>query len=601
MGPLPASAIETNSLQLSHMLDHINIPDDLSTCQQMLRELMAAHERLKQVYRELLDTCTSVHDAHQKLEQEKAELELTIRELMNRLHGRRSERHTHSPDQLALDFGEAEVVTVVPDVTEDEEFVDIEKHKRRRRGRRKRGEQFPEHLERRTERVEPSLPEGVRLEDCQQIGIDVVETLEFERPKLWVRRIEYPKYTVPSHPELNIVQGARVPSLISGGSFGYGVAAEVLFNKFALHLPLYRQQDPFAQLGWAPNRSSLCQIVIHSVELLRPLAELAAERVLASSVIHTDDTEVILLTPGVGRGSRKARLWIYRSNEAGSQYNVFAFTNSRARAGPDEFLHDFRGTICGDCYSGYVNIEDVTGGRIVFSACNAHARRYVFDAREQQPALSSEILALYRALYDIEERGSRLDLDARLELRQRESVPLMRRIEFLIHSPAAMDLLPKSKLGLAIAYMRNNWEALTRFLGDARLPIDNNESERDLRRVAIGRNNWLFVGSEDGGERTATILTIVSSAHRHDLDVWAYLHDVLQQLANGNMSIEELLPDVWKANHPEHVRNFRTEERQQRADQRRYRHALRRIEAAQALTVKVAKVPAGEARPQRTL
>lgn len=565
------------------MLDQQDLPDDLQACQRMLLELSAAYERLRQVHEELLDTCTSIQELQQKLEQEKVELEQTIKELMNRLYGRRSERHQVSPDQLPLDFGEGDVVEVEPDVTEDEEFVADHEKKKRRRKRKKRGGRFPDHLERRTERIEPILPDGIGPEDCEQIGVDVVEIMEFDRPRLWVRRIEYPKYKIPSLPQLNILQGERAPSLIPGGSFGFGIGAEVLFNKFALHMPLYRQQDPFAQLGWAPNRSTLCQIVANSAELLRPLAMLETDRVLSSLVINTDDTEVTLLTPGEGKGSRKARLWIYRSNEEQARYDAFAFTNSRARAGPDEFLKDFHGTICGDCYSGYVNIEYVTDGRIAFSACNAHARRYVFNAREQHAELSSEILALYRALYDIEERASRLDPAARLRLRRKESVPLMKRMEFVINRPLAMKLLPKSKLGQAFGYLRNNWEALKRFLGDARLPIDNNEAERDLRRVAVGRRNWLFVGSEEGGERTAIILTVVASAHRHDLDVWAYLRDVLQRLAKGEDNLEELLPDAWKAQHPEHVRDFRSEERQERAGQRRYRRAKRRIEAANAV------------------
>jgi transposase len=566
------------------MLEQQNLPDDLQACQQMLLELSAAHERLRRVYEELLATCTGMQDSHLKLEQEKEELEQTIKELMNRLYGRRSERLKVSPDQLALDFGEGDLVEVIPDVSKDEEFVaEHEQKKQRRRKRKKRGGRFPDHLERRTERIEPILPDGIRPEDCLQIGVDVVEIMEFDRPRLWVRRIEYPKYKIPSQPQRNIVQGERVPSLIPGGSFGFGIAAEVLFNKFALHIPLHRQQDPFAQLGWAPNRSTLCQIVVNSAELLRPLAMLETERVLSSLVINTDDTEVTLLTPGEGKGSRKARLWIYRSNEEHARYNAFAFTNSRARAGPDEFLRDFRGTICGDCYSGYVNIEDVTDGRIAFSACNSHARRYVYNAREQHAKLSSEITALYHLLYDIQERATRLDPAARLLLRRQESVPLMKRMEMVINSPSAMKLLPKSKLGRALSYMRNNWQALKRFLSDAQLPLDNNEAERDLRRVAIGRKNWMFVGSEEGGERTAIILTIVASAHRHDLDVWAYLRDVLERLAKGESNLEELLPDIWKTRHPQHVRDFRAEERQDRADERRYQRAKKRIELAKSM------------------
>ena len=332
------------------------------------------------------------------------------------------------------------------------------------------------------------------------------------------------------------------------------------------------------RLGWAPNRSTLGQIVITSADLLWRLASLMIERVLASSVINTDDTSATLLTPGEDKGSRKARFWLYRSNEPHALYDVFAFTNSRARAGPDEFLREFSGTICGDCYSGYVNIEDVTNGRIAFSACNAHARRYVRGAREQHPELSSEILALYRALYDIEDRVRHVDPVTRLLVRRRESVPLMQRIEYLINGPEAQLLLPKSKLGKALAYTRNNWDALKRFLSDGRLPIDNNEAERDLRRIAVGRKNWLFVGSENGGERAAIILTIVASAHRHDLDVWMSLRDVLERLAKGEDNLEELLPDVWKSQHPQHVRNFREEERQQRSDERRYRRAKQRVE-----------------------
>jgi transposase len=565
------------------MSETLILPDDLETCQQLLRELWEAHRRLQQVHAELLETCTSMQDSQEKLQQEKATLEETIKSLMHRLYGRRSERLPSAPDQLPLDFGDGEPIEVVPDASTDEAIVEEYQQKRRRRRRKKPlSGRFPGHLPRRTERIEPELPAGVQPEDCELIGVDVVEILDFERPNLWVRRLEYPKYKIPSQPQLKIVQGEREANLIPGGSFGFGLAAEVLFNKFGLHLPLYRQQDPLAQLGWVPSRSTLSQIIANAAELLRPLYLLETQRILASAVLNTDDTPVTLLTPGQGAGSRQARFWIYRSNQVGACYDAFAFTDDRTRAGPDEFLKDFQGTICGDCYSGYVNIEDVTGGRIVFSACNAHARRYVHNAREQQPQLSSQVLALYGALYDIEERGSRLDDVARLLLRRRESVPLMRQLETLLDSPLARGLLPKSKLGIAIGYLRNHWDALTRFLSDGRLPIDNNEAERALRRIAVGRKNWLFVGCHEGGERSAVILTVIASAHRHDLDVWAYLRDILERLAKGETALEQLLPDLWKASHPQQVRTFREEEREQRGENRRYQAAKRRLESLRA-------------------
>jgi hypothetical protein len=331
----------------------------------------------------------------------------------------------------------------------------------------------------------------------------------------------------------------------------------------------------WAQSGWSPSRSTLGQIVTASARLFLPLAERMRRLILATAVLGTDDTPVTLLTPGVGGGSREARFWLYRGRDA-APYNVFAFTDSRAREGPDRFLETFHGVITGDCYSGYVNIEKVTRGRIRFSACLAHARRKIIEAREQQPALSSQILALMGELYDAEDRARTLDDAGRLALRQKESVPVMARLRAVLDSEAAKNVLPKSRFGQALGYLRNHWEAFQLYLQDGRLPIDNNDVERDHRRIAIGRKNWLFLGSEDAGDRTATILTIVGSAHRHDLDVWAYLRDVLERLARGTTDLEALLPDVWKAAHPEHVRTFREQEKQERAAARRYRRARRR-------------------------
>jgi transposase len=283
---------------------------------------------------------------------------------------------------------------------------------------------------------------------------------------------------------------------------------------------------------------------------------------------------------------------LYRGRQ-GAPYDVFAFTDSRTRDGPDAFLEPFRGILSGDCYSGYVNIEQVTQGRIKFSACLSHARRYVFTAREQQPVLASQMLAQFRQLYDIEDRGRTMDDAHRWELRQRESVPVMNRLRELLDSEAAKRVLPKSKFGQALGYLRNHWSAFQVYLGDGRVPIDNNDVERDLRRIAVGRNNWLFVGSEAAGERTATIFTIVASAHRHDLDVWEYLRDALEQLARGRAAaggdagridpaiLESLLPDVWAKSHPESIRTFRTNEKQRRAEVRRFKRAERRRTLAQ--------------------
>jgi len=287
------------------------------------------------------------------------------------------------------------------------------------------------------------------------------------------------------------------------------------------------------------------------------------------------------LTPDVGKGSRQARFWIYRGIQE-APYNVFAFTDSRAREGPDRFLESFRGILRGDCYSGYINIEQVTGGRIEFSACVAHARRKVFLSREQCPALSSPLLALLGERYDLEDRGRLLSDAQRLVLRQQESVPVMARLRAVLDRELARGVLPKSKFGQALSYLRNHWPAFQVFLRDGRVAIDNNDAERELRRGAIGRKNWMFIGSQDAGERTAAILSVISSAHRHDLDEWAYLYDVLDQLSRGTADLNSLLPDVWKAAHPAQVRTFRVDEKQPRAERRRYLRARRRLQQREA-------------------
>jgi transposase len=522
-----------------------------------------------------------MQESHENLEQEQEELQLTIKRLLHQLYGRRSERWKDSPGQQQLDFGAEEPSEPEgPSASASEDEGIVREHVLRRNERR-RSEKLPDHLQRRSERIGQTLAGGVKLADCELIGVDVVEILGFDHPSLWVRRIEYPKYKLPkssleSPSTSPIVQASRALNLIEGGRFGFGVVTEVLSSKFNLHVPLYRQQDTFAQLGWSASRSTLSQIVATAAEVLVPLAELFRQRVLAVPVLGTDDTPVRLLTPGEGEGSREARLWLYRGRDA-AQYNVFAFTDNRTRAGPDQFLESFCGTLSGDCYSGYVNIEEVTMGRIRFSACLAHARRKVFESREQQPLLSSQILALIGELYDIEDRARGLDDGNRLAMRQLQSVPVMARLRALLDSEAAARVLPASSFGKSLAYLRNHWSAFGVYLQDGRVPIDNNDVERDLRRVAIGRKNWLFLGSRDAGRRTATILSVIGSAYRHDLDVWAYVRDVLEQLAGGSTELESLLPDVWKAAHPEHVRTFREQEKEARAATRRFQRARRRL------------------------
>ena len=258
--------------------------------------------------------------------------------------------------------------------------------------------------------------------------------------------------------------------------------------------------------------------------------------------------------------------------------NVFDFTVSRHRDGPDDFLvaGGFVGKLLADCYSGYQGITLRSDARIVRAACNAHARRKIFDARENYPLLSSQFLATYQELYDIEDRAKVLSVGEREELRSAEARPIWQRMRQLLDGPAAASVLPKEKFAEALGYLRNQWDALQVYLIDGRLPIDNNQAEQLMKQVAIGRKNWLFLGSVAAGERMADLMTLVSSALRNDLDVWAYVKDVLDRLLAGSTDYASLRPDRWAASHPEHLRTYRTEERRDRAAAQHHRRAHRR-------------------------
>ena len=210
-------------------------------------------------------------------------------------------------------------------------------------------------------------------------------------------------------------------------------------------------------------------------------------------------------------------------------------------------------------------------------ACWAHARRHVYEHQHNDVTASALPLALINKIYDVERRATGMTSDEHGMLRATETRMYLDRLRDWLDGPVAGSLLPASKLAGAFNYIRNHWEALNVFVTDGRLPIDNNQGERLMRRVAVGRKNWLFVGSLRAGIRNASLMTLVASAHRNDLDVTMYLESVITHMLRGTAKVEELLPDVWKAHHPEAIRTYRTEERQEKASMALEQAAKRRV------------------------
>ena len=256
---------------------------------------------------------------------------------------------------------------------------------------------------------------------------------------------------------------------------------------------------------------------------------------------------------------------------------MYDFTENRKRDGPADFLKDFAGYLHADAFSGYDGIFTGSERSDSRSGLLAHARRKFFDARSSSPAEASLILEMIRRLYEVEDRARPLDDAARRDLRQAEAVPILERLRTELDRLSA-KLLPKSALAQAVTYALNQWKALCRYTEDGRLTIDNNVSERRVRDQAIGRKNWLFLGSEQAGPRAAVIYTIIAGAKRHRIEPWAYLNDVILQLTVDASpdSLERLLPDRWAAAHPEHVLNYRLDESREKARRRDQRRAERR-------------------------
>jgi transposase len=405
--------------------------------------------------------------------------------------------------------------------------------------------------------------------DC--IGEDITRELEYEPAKLAAHIHVRPKYACRRCKD-GVCAAPLPPRPIPGGIAGPGLITEVYVGKFGDHLPLYRLEDILSRYGVYLSRSTLCDWMKGVARLLRPLYELQRERVLQSSVMWTDDTHVRVL--GGAKGSFQGYFWTYIGDDQ-HPYSVYDFTNSRTRDGPTRFLESYSGYLHADAYTGYDAMFVDVGSGILEVACWAHARRKFFDAVRSYPRESHQVLEWIRQLYDIEDRAHDLSVDARRELRVREAIPVLDKIETYL-TELAPSALPKSTWGKAVTYTRNQWEALRRYTEDGRLTIDNNVSERTLRHQAIGRKNWLFLGHEAAGPRAAVLYTILAGAKRHRIEPWIYVRDLLLRLNAEDRRLEEMLPDRWAAAHPKAILDHRLEESRTRAIRTRARRAHRR-------------------------
>jgi transposase len=505
--------------------DPKHLPEDPKVLQQMVLDLIAQLDR----------ECT-----------ERNKIEVLLRELLDARRNRKSEQL--SSDQLALfaaawQARQAEAEPTKPDGSDDDDpnatsGADESASQKRTGGR----QPLARHLKR--ERIVHDLAEEEKhCSTCQQdlrpLGEESSERYEYIPAQLTVIEDICKKYACAC-----TVKTATKPSQpIEKSTAGASLLAQVIVAKMADHLPLHRQEKIFERHGVDISRKTMGGWLAQCADLLKPLYGSMKEVLFQSKVIGTDDTSVKVLDVKLPF-ARTGRIWPY-SGDAEHPVILYDYTATRERAGPEEFLKGYRGYLQADAYGGYDAFFKDPARGLIEVGCWAHARRYFHKALESDQPRMGPALLLIAQLYRVEKQAQPLTAKDRLRLRHLQSQPILEKLRnYLLE--IQVEVLPKSPEGRAVRYTLKNWTALTRYCEDGDLQIDNNATERAIRGIAVGRNNWVFFGSDEGGKTAAVLRSFVASCQRVGVDPFVWLKDILSRIADHPITrIAELLPHNW--------------------------------------------------------
>ena len=402
---------------------------------------------------------------------------------------------------------------------------------------------LPANLSRREIRHEPESTTCACGCQMKRIGEDVAEKLDYAPGVFTVERHIRGKWACAQCETIH--QVPVDPHIIDKGIPTTGLLAQVLVAKYADHLPLYRQEAIFGRAGLAIPRSTLAQWVGSCGVQLQPLVDAMRTELLQRRVLHADETPVSMLKPGNGKAHR-AYLWAYATGAFENiKAVVYDFCESRSGEHARRFLGDWRGSLTCDDFSGY---KALIASGVTEVGCLAHARRKFFDLHAANQSQIAEVaLQQFARVYEIEREVKEIATDQRQTIRQQQTKPLLDALhQWMV---LQRQKVPEgSASAKALDYSLRRWEALTRFVDDGQLPVDNNWIENQIRPIAIGRNNWLFAGSLRAGQRAAAVMTLIQSARLNGHDPYAYLKDVLARLPTQRVSlVHELLPHRWFA------------------------------------------------------
>lgn len=468
-----------------------------------------------------------------------AHLRLVVQKLRRMLFGRSSEKSDRNSDQLPLlaELPQPAGTESVPHPKNQTKGNSAPRGTRKPRS-------LPAHLRR---EVRIHIPEHSACPKCggqlKKLGEDVSEVLDYIPASFVVIRHVRPKMSCRtcSH----VVQAAAPSRPVDRGLAEAGLLAHVVTSKFADHQPLYRQSQIYARQGVDLERSTLARWVAEASDLVEPLVEVLRRYVIRTDKLHGDDTPLPVLAPGTGR-TKIGRFWTYvrDSRPAGDQSPPavwFTYSPDRKGEHPQRHLASFRGILQADAYSGFGRLYQ--DGAIQEAPCMAHIRRRFYDLMQaHQSPIAAEAVQRIAALYLIEKEIRGRSPDHRREVRNARARPLLDCMRQWLEDSLA-KLARKSDTAAAIHYALARWDALARYLDDGRIELDNSAAERALRAVAVGRKNYLFAGSDSGGERAAVFYSLIGSAKLNGMDPEAYLRHVFSRIADHPITrIEELLP-----------------------------------------------------------
>jgi transposase len=511
-------------------IDPKHLPEDPKVLQQMVLDLMT------QLDREF---------------SERNKIESLLRELLDAKRNRKSEQL--SADQLAL-FAAAwqarQAAAEGADTTDDQDDDDQDVKPGASAGTQKRSsgrQPLPRHLKR--ERIVHDLADSEKHcqiceQDLRPIGEESSERYEFIPAQLTVIEDVCKKYACAC----TVKTATKPPQPIEKSTAGASLLAQVIVGKMVDHLPLHRQEKIFERHGVEISRKTMGGWMAQCADLLNPLYRSLKEVLFQSKVIGTDDTSVKVLDMALPF-ARTGRIWPYYGDQE-HPVILYDYTATRERAGPEKFLEGYRGYLQADAYGGYDAFFKDPARGLIEVGCWSHARRYYHKALESDQPRMGPALLLIAQLYRVEKQARTLSSEDRLRLRQLQSRPILDKLQdYLLEIQA--EVLPKSPEGRAVRYTLKNWTALTRYCEDGDLEIDNNATERAIRSVAVGRHNWLFFGSDHGGNTAAVLRSFVVSCQRASVDPFAWLKDVLSRIAAHPITrLTELLPHNWASAQP---------------------------------------------------